>query len=159
MDDLVRAAYDQARAAEAEGNLPIGSVVVKDGAVLGAGRNRQKSTGDPTTHAELEAIRDAVRRAGASDAATLLAGATCVTTMMPCAMCAGAIIRFGLTGVIVAETTSYTHAGTAPFLERQGIRVEVQQDADCIELVERYCRGHPHEAATMKFSGRKQLVV
>ena len=104
MNEFMKAAWDEVKIGLDEGNLPVGSVVVKDGQIIGVGRNRQHQTGDPTTHAELEAIRDAARRAPGQDPVDLLKNAICYTTMMPCPMCAGAIIRFGFSKVVVAET-------------------------------------------------------
>lgn len=157
MDPFMQAALVEAKAGLAGGNLPVGSVVVKNGEVIGVGRNRQSESGDPTTHAELEAIRDAVRRAGSPDAPGLFEGATCFTTMMPCPMCAGAIIRFGLAKVVVAETTSYVDSGTQPLMERQGIPVEVGQEQTIIDLVESYLADNPETARAMKSKARPQL--
>ena len=90
-------ALSEARAAAAEGNTPVGSVIVRDGVVIGAGRNRVNSQCDPTAHAEVDAIRDACRKAGAPN----LAGAVCYTTMEPCPMCCWAIEAAGCTGLIM----------------------------------------------------------
>ena len=112
MDPHISAAHQQAVNSLEEGGFPVGSVIVKDGQVIGAGFNRYTQTGDPTTHAELEAIRDVAAKAGERPLLDLLAGATCYTTMMPCEMCSGAIIRFGLAAVVVAEVASYDAADT-----------------------------------------------
>jgi len=150
MDKFIHQAYEQAKRGHDEGNLPVGSVVVNGGIVIGEGRNRQHQTSDPTTHAELEAIRDASSRTDGKDIIGIFSGATCYTTMMPCPMCAGAIIRFGFTRVVVAEAHSYADSGTKPLMERQGITVDVQKDEQCIELVEAYLKTHPHLSTTMK---------
>ena len=125
MGGFMQAAFEQAQMGMDEGGIPVGSVIVKDGQVLGVGRNRFSQTGDPTTHAEMEAIRDAASRASEAELATLLEGAICCTTMMPCEMCSGAIMRFGITRVVVGENQPYIDAGTQPLLESQGIAVEV----------------------------------
>ena len=90
-------ALAEARAAAAQGNTPVGSVIVRDGAVIGVGRNRVNSQCDPTAHAEVDAIRDACRKAGVSD----LAGAVCYTTMEPCPMCCWAIEAAGCAGLVM----------------------------------------------------------
>lgn len=90
-------ALTEARAAAAEGNTPVGSVIVRDGAVIGVGRNRVNSQCDPTAHAEVDAIRDACRKAGV----THLAGALCYTTMEPCPMCCWAIEAAGCAGLVM----------------------------------------------------------
>ncbi len=143
MDPHIAAAHQQAVNSLEEGGFPVGSVIVKDGQVIGAGFNRYTQTGDPTTHAELEAMRDAAARAGEGQSLELLAGATCYTTMMPCEMCSGAIIRFGLAAVVVAEIESYNPADTKRFLEDRGIRVEIRDEAACKATVERYYADHP----------------
>ena len=150
MDAFMQQAFEQASCGHDEGNLPVGSVVVNNGVVIGAGRNRQHQTNDPTTHAELEAIRDASSKVNANEIITIFKGATCYTTMMPCPMCAGAIIRFGFAKVVVAETTSYVDSGTQPLMERQGISVEIDQDQKCIELVETYLTKNPELKTAMK---------
>jgi cytosine deaminase len=143
MDPHLAAAHQQAVNSLEEGGFPVGSVIVKDDRVIGAGSNRYAQTGDPTTHAELEAIRDAAARAGDGELFDLLAGATCYTTMMPCEMCAGAIMRFGLAAVVVAEVSSYHPADTIGLLEGRGIRVEIRDEEACKATVERYYVEHP----------------
>ena len=143
MDPHMAAAHEQAVKSLKEGGFPVGSVIVKDGQIIGAGFNRYTQTGDPTTHAELEAIRDAAARADESQLLDLLAGATCFTTMMPCEMCSGAIIRFGLAAVVVAEVSSYSPADTRGLLEDNGIRVQIHDEEACKATVERYYAEHP----------------
>jgi creatinine deaminase len=143
MDPHMAAAHQQAVSSLEEGGFPVGSVIVKDGQVIGAGFNRYTQTGDPTTHAELEAIRDAAARVRDGEFLDLLAGATCYTTMMPCEMCSGAIIRFGLAAVVVAEVSSYSPADTRGLLEERGIRVEIRDEEACKATVERYYVRHP----------------
>jgi cytosine deaminase len=143
MDRHLIAAHQAAVNSLEEGGFPVGSVIVKDGRVIGTGFNRYAQTGDPTTHAEMEAIRDAANRAEDGDLLDLLAGATCYTTMMPCEMCSGAIIRFGLTKVVVAEVTSYNPADTEAWLEARGVQVEIRNEEACKATVERYYVQHP----------------
>ena len=158
MDEFMKAAIEEARASMAENGYPIGSVVVRDKKILGRGRNRFLQSGDPTTHAEMEAIRDAAANAG-GDIDALLKGATCYTTMMPCEMCAGAIIRFGIARVVVGETQTYTDAGTETLMTRQDIAVEVLEDPGCIALVEEYVEAHPEWTDVMRARTRRQLAL
>lgn len=158
MDDFMQAAFDEAKTAFDEGNIPVGSVLVKDGKVFGAGRNRHRQTGDPTTHAELEAIRDAAARSP-GQFAELCQGATCYTTMLPCAMCSGAIIRFGFARVVVAETATIADSGTRALLERQGITVDLENHQACIELVESYLAIEPELSAALKSPTRPPLAL
>lgn len=90
-------ALDEARAAVAEGNLAVGSVIVRGGQVLGRGHNLVRTSGDPTAHAETVAIRDACRRLGTAE----LPGSTCYTTMEPCPMCCWAIVIAGIERVVL----------------------------------------------------------
>ncbi len=146
-DEFMAQAIAEARASYQEGGQPIGSLLVKDGRVLGRGRNTLYQNGDPTGHAEIEAYRDAARRAaethGAGEIEALVAGGTVYTTMMPCEMCAGAIIRFQATRVVVAETRSYRPSATQRLMEMQGIEVVVLDEADSVALVETYYAEHP----------------
>lgn len=158
MPDPMAAAIAEARASVEENGLPIGSSVARKDRILGLGRNRFCQTGDPTSHAEMEAIRDVARRA-TGDVDVLLNGASIYTTMMPCEMCAGAIIRFGIGRVVVAETRTYTDPGTRQLLERQGITVEVSDEKVSIDLVEDFCARHPEWEAMMRARKRKRLVL
>lgn len=90
-------ALDQARQALAEGNRAVGSVIVKDGRVVGRGRNLALSRHDPTAHAEVTAIRDACGNLGTTD----LSGATCYTTVEPCPMCCWAIVSAGIQRLVL----------------------------------------------------------
>ena len=88
-EDYMREALELARQAAAEGDVPVGCVIVKDGEIVGRGLNRREERGDATAHAELEAIRDACRRLGS----WRLHGCTLYVTLEPCPMCAGGIIN------------------------------------------------------------------
>lgn len=158
MDEYMTAALDEARSSMDEDGYPIGSVVVREGVIVGRGRNRFLQTGDPTTHAEMEAIRDAARNA-AGDVDALLKGATVYTTMMPCEMCAGAIIRFGIARVVVGETRTYNDAGTRTLMARQDIRVEVLEDPACMSVVEEYVRTFPEWTRVMRARTRRRLIL
>lgn len=159
MDSFMQLASEEARQGADENNFPVGSVIVKDGEVIGVGHNRHRETGDPTSHAEIEAIRDAARRAPGVDPSDLFGGAVCYTTMMPCQMCAGAIIRFGFTKVVVAEVETYVDSGAQPLMERQGLAVEVGREQDCIDLVETYYQSDPAFEQIMRSARRGRLEL
>jgi len=141
-------ARGEAKAGIAEGGEPVGSVIVKDGEVLGRGRNRLRQNGDPTAHAEMEAYRAAARQLGRSHAVEAVEGAlqnaTVFTTAMPCEMCAGAILRFKAARVVVAEVASYKPAGTRALMERKGLIVDVLDDQATLAMIEDYLRAHPN---------------
>ncbi|MFP6731038.1 MAG: nucleoside deaminase [Alphaproteobacteria bacterium] len=151
MDEFMAAAFAEAKASFDEGGQPIGAVLVMDGIILGRGRNTLAQSGDATSHAEMEAYRDASRRAAKTNEPDkidgLLRGGTVYTTMMPCIMCSGAIIRFGAARVVVAETTSYGKADTLALMEGHGIEVELRHESECVDLVEAYYRLHPEMRA------------
>lgn len=155
MDAHLAAAHEQAIKSFEDGGFPVGSVVVKDGQVIGAGHNRYTQTGDPTTHAEIEAMRDAADRAGQGNGMDALAGAVCYTTMMPCEMCSGAIIRFGLSAVVVAEVSTYNPADTRDFLESRGISVTILDEEACKATVEAYYEQHPAARGTSRPSDHR----
>ena len=102
-DRYMQMVLDLCREADARGDCPVASVIVRDGAVIGQGSNRRATVGDPTSHAEVEAIRDAARKAGSPD----LSGATLYSAMEPCPMCAWAIREAGIGRVVLGAR----HAG------------------------------------------------
>ncbi len=131
---LMRQAYDEAKTGYDEGGLPIGSILVEDGAVVGAGHNRRVQEGDPIAHGEMDCLRRAGRRRYYKDT-------TLYTTLSPCMMCTGAIIQFGIPRVIVGEDKNFE--GNIEFLSGRGVEVALLQDPDCIELMGRFIREHP----------------
>ncbi len=96
-DHFMELALVESRKAGAEGNAPVGSIIVRNGEVIGVGRNRVNSQTDPTAHAEVDAIRDACQNIGSTD----LSGALCYTAMEPCPMCCWAIEASGCSGVVM----------------------------------------------------------
>ena len=102
-DDFMRLALAEAAKAEAAGNVPVGSLIVRDGDVLGVGQNRSTSDNDPTAHAEVDAVRDACAKLATTD----LSGATCYTTMEPCPMCCWALQEAGVARLVLGAR----HAG------------------------------------------------
>ena len=147
MDHWMAEAILEARVGFAEGGAPVGAVLVKSGGIIGRGRNRLYQSGDPTTHAEMEAYRDAAVRAEGKqkpeDVDLHLAECIVYTTAAPCEMCAGTIIRFAATQVVVGEATTYPISGTIEFMRYQGIQVVVLELAECIRLVEDYFQRYP----------------
>ena len=168
VDKFMAEAIAEAKAGMAEGNTPIGSVFVKDGKILGRGRNTLMRTSDPTAHAEMEAYRDAAQTIAKTckpdEVQNMLAGGIVYTTMMPCPMCAGAIIRFGATAVIVAETQSYSDSGTKPFMERQGVDVTVldattPESEECVSMMSDYYDRNPERRSAMTSTIRPPLKL
>jgi cytosine/creatinine deaminase len=121
MDEYMTAALDEARLGRAENGIPIGSVLVKDGKIIGRGHNRRVQHGDPMAHAEIDCLRTAGRVGS-------YAGTVLYSTLMPCYLCAGAVVQFGICKVIVGESRNFP--GARDFLEQHGVEVV---DLDLVE--------------------------
>jgi cytosine deaminase len=131
---FMRRAYEEAKTGYDEGGLPIGSILVEDGEVVGAGHNRRIQDGDTIAHGEMDCLRRAGRRRHYKTT-------TLYTTLSPCMMCTGAIIQFGIPRVIVGEDRNFE--GNIGFLAERGVEVALLQDSDCIELMGRFIREQP----------------
>lgn len=128
------AALQAARAGAAEGGVPIGSSLAGAEGVIAAGHNRRVQQGDPTAHAEIDALRAAGRRSS-------YRGLTLYTTLAPCALCSGAIALFKIPRVVVGE--DHTFGGEIGWLRERGVQVEVLQDERAQALMERFISEHP----------------
>lgn len=135
-DPFLDAALAEARLGLAEGGIPIGSVLVRDGEILGRGHNRRVQRGSVVLHAEMDALENAGRRAGA-----VYRGATLYTTLSPCAMCSGAILLYGIPRIVVGENRTFT--GEEGLLEARGVDVRVVQDPRCIALMSEFIDARP----------------
>lgn len=133
-DPFLRAAIDEARKGLAEGGLPIGSVLVRDGKIIAAGHNRRVQRGDPMAHAEIDCLTAAGRQKTYKD--TVL-----YSTLMPCFLCSGAVVQFGVPKVIVGESVNF-HGGP-DFMRQHGVEVIDLHDAECIEMMGTFIREHP----------------
>jgi tRNA(adenine34) deaminase len=144
-EDWMRVALDEARAAPGHGDVPVGAVVVgPDGVELGRGRNRREQTGDPTAHAELEALRAAARALGS----WRLDGCTLVVTLEPCSMCAGGMVQARVARLVFGADDPKAGAVTSLFDlvrdPRLPHRVEVRRGvlaAECGEVLRAFFRG------------------
>lgn len=112
--DYMEAAIAQAKQGLQEGGIPIGSVLVKDGKIIARGYNKRVQDNDPVTHAEIDCLRNAGRIGKYNDT-------TLYSTLMPCYLCAGAVVQFGIKKVIVGE--SETFPGAREFMESHGVEV------------------------------------
>jgi creatinine deaminase len=135
-DEFMKAAIAEAGAGAREGGIPIGSVLVHAGRIIGRGHNRRVQRGSAVLHGEMDALENAGRQPPAVYRASLL-----YTTLSPCAMCSGAILLDGIPKVIVGE--NQTFLGEEDLLRSRGVAVEVLQDPTCIELMRRFIRDHP----------------
>jgi len=135
-DLFLDAAIAEAEAGLREGGIPIGSVIVHGGRILGKGHNRRVQRGSAILHGEMDALENAGRQPAAVYRDSVL-----YTTLSPCAMCSGAILLYGIPHVIVGE--SQTFMGEEDLLRSRGVRVEVRQDPRCIRLMTDFIRAHP----------------
>lgn len=136
MDPYLQAALDEARQGLAEGGIPIGSVLVYRGEIIGRGHNRRVQRGSATLHGEMDALENAGRLPAA-----VYREAVLYTTLSPCPMCSGAILLYGIPRVVVGENRTFM--GEEELLRSRGVAVEVRQDADCIALMERFISACP----------------
>jgi len=127
-------ALEEAFTSYREGGLPIGAVMVESGNVVARGHNRRVQLGDPTSHGEMDCLRNAGRR----DRYT---GVTLYTTLSPCMMCAGTIVQFGIPRVVVGENVNFR--GNIPFLQEHGVEVMLLDDEDCKSLMKRFIQERP----------------
>ena len=141
MDPFLRAAIDEAKTGLGEGGLPIGSVLVRDGRIIGRGHNRRVQNDDAMTHAEIDCLRNAGRQRTYAD--TIL-----YSTLMPCFLCSGAAVQFRVPKVIVGESVNFP-GGQGPggsslaFMGSHGIEVIDVGDPECIEMMSRFIRENP----------------
>ncbi len=130
----MQAAIDEARAGLAEGGIPIGSVLVRGDTVIGRGRNRRVQAGDPVLHAEIDCLRNAGRVGTYRD--TML-----YSTLMPCYLCAGAVVQFGIPVVVAGESQNFP--GARAFLEEHGVQVIDLNLPECVTLMQAFIAANP----------------
>jgi cytosine/creatinine deaminase len=135
-DAFMLAAIREAQQGLAEGGIPIGSVLVHDGRIIGRGHNRRVQQGSVTLHGEMDALENAGRLT-----ASIYRESAIYTTLSPCAMCSGAILLYGIPRVIVGE--NLTFMGEEELLRLRGVAVNVLQDADCIRMMTEFIAEHP----------------
>ena len=143
-DPFLQAAIDEAKQGLAEGGLPIGSVLVRDGNIIGRGHNRRVqggSGGGAMIHAEIDCLNNAGRQTTYKD--TVL-----YSTLMPCFLCSGAAVQFGVPKVVVGESQTFPggegKGGTSPdFMRSHGIELIDLNDAECIEMMKTFIRENP----------------
>lgn len=136
MDEFLKVAYDEAVAGRREGGIPIGSVLVHRGQIIGRGHNRRVQRGSAILHGEMDALENAGRQAASVYRESML-----YTTLSPCAMCSGAILLYGIPRVIIGENRTFL--GEEELLRSRGVSIEVVQDDQCIRLMQDFIRENP----------------
>jgi creatinine deaminase len=132
----MQAALDEAREGLREGGIPIGSVLVSGGQILGRGHNRRVQAGSTVLHAEMDALERAGRRTAA-----VYRTCTLYTTLSPCAMCSGAILLYGIPRVVIGENRTFR--GEEELLRSRGVTLQVLNDPACERLLADFIREHP----------------
>ena len=136
MDPFLQAAIEEAEAGLREGGIPIGSVLVHDGRIVGRGHNRRVQRGSTVLHGEMDALENAGRRP-----ARFYRECTIYTTLSPCPMCSGAILLYGIPRVVIGENRSFL--GDEEHLKSRGVALTVVQDERCIALMREFMTRHP----------------
>src|SRR5262249_15520103 len=136
MDELLESAVSEAAVGLAEGGIPIGSVLVHEGQIIGRGHNRRVQYGSAVLHGEMDALENAGRRPASVYARSIL-----YTTLSPCAMCSGAILLYRIPRVVVGENVTFM--GEEELLRARGVVVDVLNDARGIDMMRRFIREHP----------------
>ena len=136
MDPFLQAAIDEAKKGLAAGGIPIGSVLVMDGKIIGRGHNQRVQRGSVIHHAEMNCLENAGRLA-----ASVYARCVLYSTLSPCPMCSGAIVLYKIPRVVVGENKTFL--GAEDYMRSQGIQVEVVQDDECIQMMTDFIQANP----------------
>jgi cytosine/creatinine deaminase len=135
-DLYLNAAIEQARKSLSEGGIPIGSVLVHEGKIIGQGHNCRVQTGSAIDHGEMNCLRNAGRLP-----AKVYQSCTIYSTLSPCPMCSGAIVLYKIPRVVVGE--NQTFLGAEDYMRSQGVQVDVVQDPECIQLMKDFIQANP----------------
>lgn len=137
MDEFLLAAIDEAKQGLNEGGIPIGSVLVIDGKIVGRGHNRRVQKGSSVLHAEMDCLENA-GRLKASD----YARATLYSTLSPCDMCSGAVLLYGIPRVVIGENATFR--GPEDYVRSRGVELVIVDDPMCSELMRTFIAERPH---------------
>lgn len=129
-------AVAEARAGRAEGGIPIGSVLVIDGEIVGGGHNRRVQRGSVVLHAEMDALEDAGRQAGSA-----YRRATLYSTLSPCDMCSGAVLLYAIPRVVIGENRTFS--GPEQYLRERGVELEILDLEECVSMMDEFVLLHP----------------
>ena len=136
MDEFLSAAIAEAKSGLAEGGIPIGSVIVHNGKIIGRGHNKRIQKKSVVLHGEMDALENAGRLK-----ASVYKDCTLYTTLSPCPMCTGAILLYGIPTVVIGENTTYI--GAEMLLTQNGVQISVVNNIECIEMMKDFIRDNP----------------
>lgn len=134
IDEFMAQAIAEAKQGLKEGGIPIGSVIVKDRKIVGRGHNKRVQDSDPVTHAEIDCLRNAGRIGNYKET-------TLYSTLMPCYLCAGAVVQFGIKKVIAGESQTFT--GAKEFMESHGVEVIDLNLDECKQMMSNFIQNNP----------------
>ena len=135
-DEFMRAAVEEAQQGSRDGGIPIGSVLVHQGKIIGRGHNRRVQQGSAILHGEMDALENAGRQP-----ASVYKECIIYTTLSPCSMCSGAILLYGIPRVVIGENRTFF--GEEDLLRSRGVIIDVLQDETCINLMTEFIRSNP----------------
>ena len=136
MDEYLVAAIAEARKGLEAGGIPIGSVLVLDGKIVGRGHNQRVQKGSAVLHAEMDCLENAGRLTAADYARTTL-----YSTLSPCDMCSGAVLLYEIPHVVVGEARTFE--GPTDYVRSRGVSLEIVDDAECVALMETFIAANP----------------
>jgi len=136
MDIFLKAAIEEARQGLSEGGIPIGSVIVHNGKIIGRGHNRRVQKGSAILHGEMDALENAGRQP-----ASVYKESVLYSTLSPCPMCSGAILLYGIPKVIIGENKTFM--GEEELLKSRGVNVSVVDDEECIDMMKNFISEKP----------------
>jgi cytosine deaminase len=136
MDISLEAAIEEAQLGMREGGIPIGSVIVHGGKIIGRGHNRRVQQGSAILHGEMDALENAGRQT-----ASVYRECVLYTTLSPCSMCTGAILLYGIPRIVIGE--NQTFLGEEELLRARGVEVEVLQSEECVRLMQEFIQQNP----------------
>ena len=136
MDKFMQAAIEEAQLGLSEGGIPIGSVIVHQGKIIGRGHNKRIQSGSPTLYGEMDALENAGRLS-----AVVYRSSVLYTTLSPCSMCSGAILLYGIPKVVIGENSTFM--GEEVLLTSRGVEIEVLNNQQCIDLMQNFIANKP----------------
>ncbi len=136
MDPFLQAAIEEAKKGRSEGGIPIGSVLVLDGKIIGRGHNQRVQKGSAILHAEMDCFENAGRLSAAEYRRSVL-----YSTLSPCDMCSGTALLYGVPKVVIGENRTFQ--GPEEYLRSRGVELEIIDDSECIQLMNDFIAQEP----------------
>ena len=136
MDPFLQTAIEEAKQGLTEGGIPIGSVLVIDGRIVGRGHNRRVQKGSAILHAEMDCLENAGRLKASDYRRSVL-----YSTLSPCDMCSGAVLLYGIPKVVIGE--NQTFRGPEDYVRSRGVELDIRNDAECIRLMREFIAARP----------------